>query len=336
MLKPKEKEPTIVVQAPVQISIAARPIENSNSDLKSASLSQKTTILSGSSGSSILQKESKDVTPSVSEQTLAKTTVTMKRSVPIISDYYQINSQGFDYLIESNTAFFVVGVIGPQGVGKSTILNILGSSNLQTQSAEEAFLDHDNAIFKTRGSKQHIFSSMPATEGIQMFITRDRTILLDCSPLLCNPYKKDLILNEIDDLKMVMFMLSVCHTVIAVEESGAINLPLLRLIQCAEKMKLDYDRDPSDLYSPNVIFVKNKCNNRDFLGANRDRVNILYKEMFKESKLKIGTDIYFDGGISDTKSLKRRRINMVHLPFVDQNSECPLQFVTISQFFNYS
>lgn len=320
MLKPKEKEPTIVIQAPVQISIAARPVENSNSDTKSASLSQKTTILSGS-GSTILQKESKDATPSVSEQTLTKTIVAMKRSVPIISDYYQINSQGFDYLIESNTAFFVVGVIGPQGVGKSTILNILGSSNLQTQSAEEAFLDHDNALFKTRGSKQHIFSNMPATEGIQMFITRDRTILLDCSPLLCNPYKKDLILNEIDDLKMVMFMLSVCHTVIAVEEGGAINLALLRLIQCAEKMKLDYDRDPNDLYTSNVIFVKNKCNNRDFLGANRDRVNTLYREMFKESKLRIGTDIYFDSGISDARSLERRKVNMVHLPFVDRNSK---------------
>lgn len=314
LLKSKEEKPQ---QVPVQISIASRPIADRENvaaqDPKSFSSTTHKSIASASSTVSSTQssQEAKD-SPS-SEATLAP----MKRPATIITDYYQINNQALDYVIETNAAFFVVGIIGTQGVGKSSVLNLLGAKRLSTDNIEELLVNPANPIFKARTTNETIFSNMPVTEGVQMYITSDRTILLDCSPVLCNPYKKDIVLNEIDDLKLLMFLLTVCHTLIVVEEGTSLNLPLIRLIESAEKMKLDYDREPNDFYTPNVLFVKNKCTNPDFLAGKRDKVDQLYKYLFKHSKLKIGTDIYFDSSITNAKSLKNRKVNVVYLPLID-------------------
>lgn len=310
LLKPKEEKPQPV---PVQISIASRPVADrdnaASQDPKSFSSTTQKSLTAASTVSS--SQEAKD--GPTSEATLAP----MKRPATIITDYYQVNNQALDYVIETNAAFFVVGIIGTQGVGKSTILNLLGAKRWNRDNIEELLVNPANPIFKARTTHETIFSNMPVTEGVQMYITSDRTILLDCSPVLCNPYKKDIVINEIDDMKLLMFLLTVCHTLIVVEEGTSLNLPLIRLIQSAEKMKLDYDRETNDFYTPNVVFVKNKCINSDFLAGKRDNVDLLYKYLFKHSKLKIGTDIYFDSSITDAKSLKNRKVNVVYLPLID-------------------
>lgn len=306
--KPREEKPASV---PVQISIAPRPVDITANDTKSASSTQKFPSTSTSTQST--SKESKDTTANE-----VRGSFVMHNPTSLISDYYQINNQAFDHIIETNAAFFVVGVIGAQGVGKSTILNLVGSTHSQQQSWPGAIVNPVNPIFRTRQSAQAHFSNMPVTEGIEIFITADRTILLDCSPVICNPYKKDLIMNEIDDLKTTMFLLTVCHTLIVVDEGSSLNLPLIRLIQCAEKMKLDYDRNStSEPFSPNILFVKNKCRNNSFLNSKQDELNAMYKYLFKDSKLKIDTDIHFDGAITDAKSLRKRKVNVVYIPTID-------------------
>lgn len=270
-----------IAPAPVQISIATRPVDPSNNS--DANTSRSFTIKQPT----IASKDGKDPHSASSAKANAdQPRVTrMKRPMAIISDHYQIISNGFDHLVETNSDFFVVGIIGTQGCGKSSILNLLldDAPADGTHGASNP-LKLANEVFKTRTTKEYTFSSMPATEGIQMFISRDRTIFLDCSAVLCNPYKKDCILNELDDLKMLIFLLSVCHQLIVVSDNG-LNMNYLRLIQCAENMKMD--ADPNEKYLPNILFFRNKCSTADFLPEKKERVCALYREFFKESKLRI-------------------------------------------------
>lgn len=315
LLKLKDEK---ITKLPQQISIVARPPEALATDFRSSNLLQKSSVAI-SVAQSTSQKDIKDSSLANGPDTMVSHSVlAMKEPILLITENYQINSLAFDHIMETNTVFFVVGVIGPQGVGKSTILNILGSKNTQSQYSMDSMLSAINPIFKTRAS-EHGLSNGPTTEGIEMFITNDRTILLDCSPVLYNQHRKEITLSELGDLKMIIFLLNVCHKLIVVEDGTDLNLNLIRLIQCAEKMKLDYDRDVNDSYSPNIIFVKNMCSNREYLNTRQDDINSMYKYIFKNSTLKIGMDFYFDKNIRDAATLKNRKVNIIYIPMVDPN-----------------
>lgn len=307
----------VVPATPVQISIASRPTDPSSSD--GANNGGKLIATKQATAAAATPKDAKEQHTGGNHLNAEQMHVpAMRKPLPIISDHYQIVSQGFEHLIETNADFFVVGIIGTQGSGKSSILNLLideaqGNGN----DVADNLFTAQNGVFKTRCSKEYVFSNMPATEGIQMFITRDRTILLDCSPVLCNPYKKDFILNELDDLKMLIFLLSVCHLLIVVNDSG-ININYLRLIQCAENMKMDID--PSEKYSPNILFFKNKCGNKDFQAEQKECTSNLYREVFKDSKLKMYSSNYTqlsDGAIKSTV----QPLNIFHFPLIDSKSK---------------
>lgn len=313
MLKTKERE-TVAPPTPVQISIASRPVDATNSDAINSSgksIATKPTVAT-------VPKDAKEQQAGNHSSAEQSHVPAMKKPIPIISDHYQIVSTGFEHLIETNADFFVVGIIGTQGSGKSSILNVLideGPDN--ANDAAEHLFTAQNGVFKTRCSKEYIFSNMPATEGIQMFVTRDRTILLDCSPVLSNPYKKDCILNELDDLKMLIFLLSVCHLLIVVNDNG-ININYLRLIQCAENMKMDIDQH--ERYSPNILFFKNKCTNRDFLPEKKATVSSLYREVFKDSKLRMYSNNYAPTSNGRIESVEQP-LNIFHFPLIDAQSE---------------
>lgn len=312
LLKTKDRE--VAAPAAPALSIASRPIELSNSDcVGGKSLATKQFISTAATPKDA--KEQHAGNHSIAEHSHVSA---MKKPIPIISDHFQIVSQGFEHLIETNSDFFVVGIIGTQGSGKSSILNLLidetqGNGN---EAADNLFTAQ-NGVFKTRCSKEYSFSNMPATEGIQMFVTRDRTILLDCSPVLSNPYKKDCILNELDDLKMLIFLLSVCHVLIVVNDNG-ININYLRLIQCAENMKMDMDQNGQ--YSPNILFFKNKCVNKDFLPEQKDCVSALYREVFKDSKLRMYSNNYSQTLDGANKS-SPQPLNIIHFPLIVPQSK---------------
>lgn len=59
----------------------------------------------------------------------------MKKSMKLIDDGLMSTEHLQDYLQE-NTDFIVVGVVGSQGVGKSTILNLLSEKKVTFQSKQ--------------------------------------------------------------------------------------------------------------------------------------------------------------------------------------------------------
>lgn len=299
----RNDKPKILLKAkenatpPVQISIAARPVDQ-NADIDKTN-SQKAIT----NTKSIVAKDNKE--SQCTEPIRSQLSTKMVRPLQLISDHYQIVTPTFDKLIETNTDFYVVGAIGTQGSGKSTILNwLIGNS-----STDDLL---DGGTFKTHRGKEFQFSNMPSTEGIQMFVTPDRTIFLDCSPVLCNPYKKYGTLNELDDIKMIIFMLNVCNFLIVVEDEG-VNPNFVRLIRCAEHMKTDVNARVK--FSPNIMIFRNKCSNEDFLAADMKRIEFMYREMLRGTKLKFSSSQY--GSYDDTES----SLNIFQFPFIDESGK---------------
>lgn len=196
LLKSKDKDPPPqqTVSTPVQIKIADREKPSSQ----------------GWPGKTMQSREL--AVPVVSEPPPVIQVPKMSRPVDLITPNMTVNTQAFEFLHENNSIFTVVGVIGMRSCGKSTILNLLGP--MDDDSIEEKIFNSKEGIFPIKD-----YATLNSQlEGIQMYITKDRMILLDCSPVLANLQKKDCILSEIDDLKLIMLLFSICHLVIIVQE----------------------------------------------------------------------------------------------------------------------
>lgn len=280
LTKPKSE-----ITQPVPITIAAR--EGSDSSHLSSSPTQKSVSLT---------KEL--LAPTAVEQSSQKT-LKLLQPIDIITNHYHLNTTALGYLNDANDNFYVVGIIGGQGAGKSTFLNLLCPKSKDVD-LKQFYFEEKNGIFRTH-PKDQSFSASPTTEGIQMYITGNRTILLDCSPVLCNPYmKKDSVQSEIDDLKMLIFLMSVCHLLIVVQDE-MVNVNLLRLLQCAEMMKPNLDKETTEEYYPHVMFVKNMADSRDFSLDAKSQVDLMYKKFFQLSKLKICPGSMVNGPEKSTK-----------------------------------
>lgn len=245
----------------------------------------------------------------------AEKSLKLLQPIDIITNHYNLSTAALSYLKDGNDNFFVVGIIGGQGTGKSTFLNLLCPIDKEVEDLSQHYFNEKNGTFRTHTRDQS--SATPTTEGIQMFITGNRTILLDCSPVLCNPYmKKDAVQSEIDDLKMLIFLLSVCHLLIVVQDD-VVNLNFLRLLQCAEMMKPNLDKETSDEYYPNVMFIRNMAEPRDFSLAAKSQVDAMYKKFFQLSKLKISPGSTTAAG----QEKSARSVNYFVFPEVDVKRE---------------
>jgi predicted GTPase len=89
----------------------------------------------------------------------------MLTPITLITSHAQVNPQAFDQVIvEQNSDFLVVAVIGTKSVGKSTILNLL-LTELGNNPVETIFKEKEG-VFKMK-SRKHNFSTLPVTEGIK-------------------------------------------------------------------------------------------------------------------------------------------------------------------------
>lgn len=252
----------------------------------------------------------------------------MSNPIAIISDYYHIQNNVQDVLIETNTDFFVIGVIGTQHTGKSFIANLLIDNIDSIQCSDATKCE----LFKVDAGKLNA-KHQPSTEGIQMYVTKHRTIILDCSPILCNPYKKDAILSECDDLKMLIFLLSVCNQLIVVEDA-AFNMHLLRLLRTAEQMKTDTTLTEKGTtqarFTPNIVFVKNKCRNRSLRNECMERTNRMYQMFFHNSDMRIYAAPKVTKGQHRLHAEDdKKHVNVFYFPFVEENCKFFLTFFTL-------
>ncbi|CAH8582754.1 unnamed protein product [Schistosoma turkestanicum] len=165
-------------------------------------------------------------------------------------------------LFVDNSGFLVVGAIGLQGSGKSSVLNILANC-----------ISDNCGVFDAPFSIQtlkDVLTNNPCTGGINLYITQDRVILLDAQPLLSfaltnyhthlaatgnttssslgtHPGLSSLIgpgnwnidvWAEMASMQIVAFLINVCHVVLVVSDNlTTASTQLHRLIDRAIGLK---------------------------------------------------------------------------------------------------
>ncbi|KAB0799355.1 hypothetical protein PPYR_07235 [Photinus pyralis] len=207
-----------------------------------------------------------------SKQHLAKKIV---KCVKLLDDGVICPENVQDYLQE-NDDYLVVGIVGMQGVGKSTILNLLAHNSISNDLKRSIFkysedskenvpefdvtvnesdckIKVDNVIFKPQGAAD-IASNSNGTSGIDFFITQNRIIFLDCQPFSSVAVLDDFIRSEakvssmvndflplensgeIQGLQMTALLMSICHVLILAQD-WFFDSNVIRFLQTAEMLK---------------------------------------------------------------------------------------------------
>ncbi|KAG5327477.1 SMG9 protein, partial [Pseudoatta argentina] len=199
----------------------------------------------------------------------------MSTCIKFMDENMQLCENSIDFLYDQQD-FLVVGCLGAQGVGKSTIMSLLTSH-------------YSSNIFQVQ-DLSHYESSTNCTTGIDFFITKNRVIYLDTQPILSGfvidsaasfDQKKGApdFMNsdsnlELQSLQFAAFLFSVCHVIIFVQD-WFVDPNLVRFLQTAEMLKPSsttvIDQDYVEYY-PHVIFLHNKTELQDFMPATIDEM----------------------------------------------------------------
>lgn len=262
----------------------------------------------------------------------------MSQCVKLIDDYHQWCETASDMLLEQ-TDFLVVGVIGLQGTGKSTILSLLaGNTELDP---------HRNFVFPPQ-SREVREECGHMTNGIDIFVTSQRVILLDCQPVLSASVLDQLIHNEkkippeytaaenfaeIQSLQQVTFLLTVCNVVLVVQDWFT-DMSLLRFLQTAEMLKPstpsssghDSSTTPDDHpdYFPHIVFVQNKSGREDFSVENFTAMQNTLTTIFQASKMKMKGDVTMVTGRQTfglNPAFIKSDLNLFILPNMDERKD---------------
>ena len=236
-----------------------------------------------------------------------------EKSFKLIDDTHSISESITSYLTE-NTDFQVVGVLGLQGVGKSTVCNALATAvdgNIDFNPVKTSLHTQPNAIFRMQTFEKQMLSEH-CTTGLNIWISPERLILIDCQPLLSASMldrsiqtdKKTAVEfnNSLEDtlemhaLQIIGFLSNVCHKVLLVQDYF-VDSSLMRLVHAAEMLKPsspafvtfpeDETTPPVVDYFPDLIFVHNKTNLEDFSGANLRKMSEFYTKLFSKSQFNV-------------------------------------------------
>eukprot|EP01068_Selenidium_serpulae_P001255 Selendium_serpulae@DN1347_c0_g1_i2.p1 len=127
-------------------------------------------------------------------------------------------------LLRDSNHFLTVGVLGGQGVGKSTIMNLIAMTE------SESFA----SPFTMRPLHPPVLED---TEGpsIEVYVSSERIILLDTAPeiLTSTPKATTHHQNAVEDsLRFILWLLGICHAVICVSDSP-VDRPLWNRLKSA-------------------------------------------------------------------------------------------------------
>lgn len=187
------------------------------------------------------------VVQSIKKDPESSEVLAMKSCQHFMTPHFNIDQKIFEYLDNENSDFLVVAALGVSGVGKSTLMNIIADQKYVRVDADGNFnpFKSQHETFTTKTAQAYEGST------IDTFITADRIIVLDPSPLASNPQRRDMIVAESDDLKMILMLIQLSHLIVVVH-NGYPDMSLLRLIKLADMMV------PSDVkHRPRFIFVGN-------------------------------------------------------------------------------
>lgn len=256
----------------------------------------------------------------------------MQRYIKLVDDSMHWCDSGMEVLVDQ-TNFFVVGVLGMQGVGKSTIMSLL-AGNTATDFYRNFVFQPQNKDTREVGSHQ--------TTGIDMFVTNDRIILLDTQPVLSASVLDVMIHHdkkypaeystaencmEMQSLQLAAFMMTVCNVLLVVQDWFT-DINFLRFLLTAEMLKPStpnsHDgpsvQETSSDYYPQLVFIQNKATRDDFSVETFRAMQTTLSKVFSNSKLKYTGSVTLANG-DLLPGLNPRtvpsNINLYLLPYMD-------------------
>ena len=163
----------------------------------------------------------------------------------IINDAMEFTPDDANALLSDTNDFTVIGVIGAQGVGKSTLMSLLAGARWGeggSQLHEPPFAPQ---------TAETVQQAAHRTCGCDLYVTPERLLLLDTQPLLSPSVLLELMrrettltadvqthenLLELHSLRIALLVLSACHLVVCVHD-GSFDPHALRMVRLAQTLR---------------------------------------------------------------------------------------------------
>ncbi|KAI5646353.1 protein SMG9 [Phthorimaea operculella] len=291
--------------------------------------------------SKIAQNENKE---KKTEQKTVPPVKPMTEPVKLLTENLEFNTAALEFLQDASTNYLVIGIVGTQGVGKSTILNLVAQNKLPPDLCDQILRSHempdqpyDGEIgienqmenldlvrpqeekgtdsilkFKVQDIEQ-IERGVHCTKGVDMYVTNDRVILLDCQALWsislidesnANPHTaRSGNVVTVDCLQIASFLMAVCHVLIATQDWFT-DYHFIRCIQAAEMLKPSLSASNSSVAQenpessntgechPHLLLLHNRCQLEDFTPESIRVMQDLYRKAFQKSNLQLNSGMY--------------------------------------------
>ncbi|XP_053608359.1 nonsense-mediated mRNA decay factor SMG9-like isoform X2 [Plodia interpunctella] len=302
--KEKEKPPTIILKTREQSA------PKDDRPLSPKTIKTPTAEGDGPHPCKIAQNENKDKKQS---EKVSPPLKQMTKPIKLVDENLDFNNAALEFLHDSSTNYLVVGIVGTQGAGKSMILNLITQSKHTQELCRQILRSHEmkdnydggnemaavenqlEALDLMENEKisngfkfkmqdiQQIERGVHCTRGVDMYVTQDRVILLDCQPL-CSPSlieesntnpitARSANVVTVDCLQITSFLMAVCHVLIAVQDWFT-DYNFIRYIQAAEMLKPSLsasntaNQEPSESNlsssSPHLLLLHNRCQLEDY------------------------------------------------------------------------
>ncbi|XP_026330791.1 protein SMG9-like [Hyposmocoma kahamanoa] len=270
----------------------------------------------------------------------------MTEPIKLLDENLEFNNAALEFLQDSSTNYLVVGIIGTQSVGKSMILNLIALNTPTEDLCSQILHSHETSdsqyemnetaidsqmeilefadIHESKKKVDNIFKfkmqdieqierGVHCTKGVDMYVTTDRVILLDCqalwSPSLIDETNTNPVTSRsanvvtVDCLQVASFLMAICHVVIAVQDWFT-DYNILRYIQTAEMLKPSLsasssvasqessESTASGESSPHLLLLQNRCQLEDFTPEAVKIMQDVYRKAFQKSNLQLNSGMY--------------------------------------------